>query len=98
MTDCATSEAYALIVQTRRYVDDAALLPGEHGAVLARIAAFVACQRGRPFTPVTSAELLAINFAEDVLAWLQNPASAVLRDKWVASRAVLLDAARGESA
>jgi hypothetical protein len=45
------------------------------GRYIYRIATFVACQRDNPFVDRTLPQLLAIDFADASLAWVDDPTS-----------------------
>ena len=73
MIDHFSSNVHALLKATNGY---GAMVPEpSDGRHIRRLAAWVAIQRDNPFEDHTLPQMLAIDFAEATLAWLDDPTS-----------------------
>lgn len=73
MTDQFAVTVHNLLNATRGLSDK--VLDESQGRVIRRLADWVAIQRDNPFKDFTLPQLLAIDFADATLAWLDDPTS-----------------------
>ena len=88
MTDHFATNVHALLIATE---GDGRPPEPSDARHIRRLAAWVACQRDNPFVDYTLPQLLAIDFADATLAWVDDPASEPKLAGFRNARIALLD-------
>ncbi|HEY2502993.1 MAG TPA: hypothetical protein VGI68_16670 [Mycobacterium sp.] len=74
MIDHFATNVHALLNATKGY-EGGEIPEASDGRHIRRLAEWVACQRDNPFVNHTLPQLLAIDFADATLAWVDDPTS-----------------------
>ena len=72
MTDHSATHVHNLLNAAKSYDGSTPPEPSDVG-LIRRLAEWIACQRNNPFEDHTLPQLLAIDFADATLAWLEDP-------------------------
>lgn len=89
MTDHFAANVHALVNATKGH--GAAAPKPSDARYIRRLAEWVAVQRSIPFVDLTPTQLLAIDFADAILAWLDDPASGARTARFTSARRELLE-------
>lgn len=95
MIDHFALETHALLNATKGY--GPAIPDKSTRRHINRIASFIACQHNNPFVDHTFPQLLAIDFAQATLRWLEDPENKTRIVEFIQARFDLLQSLAGDA-